>query len=74
MIHDGDAEARSKLDNGLTENGSRRKHEVPPLRFAPVGMTDLFREFVGHHTSKRRNLKQGFMKEFGFLRASVSPW
>jgi len=25
---------------------SRRKHEVPPLRFAPVRMTELFRESV----------------------------
>src|SRR5450755_945351 len=27
------------------------KHKVPPLRFAPVGMTDLLSEFVGRHTS-----------------------
>ena len=32
----------------LTEqNRSFEKHKVPPLRFAPVGMTNLWLEFVG---------------------------
>ena len=27
-----------------------KKTQVPPLRFAPVGMTNLCREFETHHT------------------------
>ena len=29
-----------------TRMGHPRKHKVPPLRFAPVGMTDLLREGI----------------------------
>jgi hypothetical protein len=39
----------------------RLKHKVPPLRFAPVGMTDLCGEFAGHHT--RRLLKKSFHRK-----------
>jgi hypothetical protein len=44
MIHEGEMEQTSSTYcDGRIENGSRWKHEAPPLRFAPVGMTELFR-------------------------------
>ena len=38
---------------GVGQDAKDLKHKVPPLRFAPVGMTDLFSELKGQHTRGR---------------------
>jgi hypothetical protein len=55
----------------------RREHKVPPLRFAPVGMTGLFGEFVGQHISivswKYAAYSDGLMKAEGRREHKVPP-
>ena len=39
---------------GIRRRCTRLKHKVPPLRFASVGMTDRYGEFVGHPPRSRK--------------------